>query len=106
MFIQKTQTESNIEELDKFAQAIENSINSTINLLNLSHSYLWNLPDEQLINVLQWLYDKGMIEETFNKHYQIATAVNGLANIGNMQTAKDSKGREFTIDNGIISLVV
>lgn len=107
MLIQQTQLQKNLSIVDIQVERTTDSIRQAINNLNASHSALWNLPDEQLTETLQYLVSNGMITDVFQKHYNIATALNSLAEVAGISERAIAKvGRQFDVSNaGVVSLV-
>jgi hypothetical protein len=106
--ISKTQTELNIEEIEKSAEMFANAINTAIVTLNLSYEKLWNLPDDQLESVLNTLAQNNKLQSLFENHNFAANSLNSIAEkVGSVPTnAINFLGRELKFDdNGIISIV-
>jgi hypothetical protein len=104
----KTQTELNIEEIEKSAEAFANAINTAIVTLNLSYSKLWDLPNDQLEDVLSVLAQNNKLQSLFEDHNFAANALNSIAEkTGNTSNiAINYLGRELNIDSaGAISIV-
>lgn len=104
----KTQTELDIENIEHSTETFINSLNAAIFTLNLCYDALWKLPDDRLVNVLQKLYDLGKLQDVFNDHYISATSLNLIQEKAGYagQSAYAVAGREFKIENGIISLIL
>jgi hypothetical protein len=103
----KTQTELNIEEIEKSAEIFANAVNTAIVTLNLSYGKLWNLPNDQLENVLNTLAQNGKLQPLFEDHNFAANSLNSIAEkVGGISNvAINTLGRELEINNGIISIV-
>ena len=103
----KTQTELDIEKIEKSAENFGRSIESAIFNLNESYRMLWDLPDTELENVLNALSQNGRLQNLFEDHYFAATSLNLIAEkIGGISSiASHSLGRELVTDNGYISVV-
>lgn len=104
----KTQTEINIEEIEKSAEMFANAINTAIVTLNLSYGKLWDLPDDQLESVLNTLAQNGKLQPLFEDHNFAANSLNSIAGkIGGIPSnAINFLGRELKFDdNGTISIV-
>lgn len=103
----KTQTELNIEEIEKSAEMFANAINTAIVTLNLSYKKLWDLPDDQLESVLNTLAQNGKLQPLFEDHNFAANSLNSIAEkIGSIPNiAINTLGRELQIDNGVISII-
>ena len=97
----KTQTELNIEEIEKSAETFANAINSAIVTLNLSYSKLWDLPDDQLESVLNTLAQNDKLQSLFEDHNFTANALNSIAEkVGNIsEIARNTLGRQLNIDD-------
>lgn len=104
----KTQTQSNIEAIEKSAQTFANAINAAIYTLNASYKTLWDLPDNELEQVLNALSQNGKLQTLFEDHNFAANSLNSIAEkIGGISSiAINSLGRELQIDNnGVISII-
>jgi hypothetical protein len=104
----KTQTELSIEEIEKSAETFANAINTAIVTLNLSYSKLWDLPNDQLENVLNALAQNGKLQSLFEDHNFAANALNSIAEkIGDIpNVAVNTLGRELSVNNdGNISII-
>ena len=103
----KTQTELNIETIEKSAETFANAINAAIYTLNESYKTLWDLPDNELEQVLNALSQNGKLQTLFEDHNFAANSLNLIAQkIGGLPSiAVNSLGRELQIDNnGIITV--
>jgi hypothetical protein len=105
--ITKTQTELNIEEIEKSAETLANAINTAIVTLNLSYNKLWDLSDDQLESVLNTLAQNGKLQPLFEDHNFAANSLNSIAEkIGGIpNTAINTLGRELQINNGVVSII-
>ena len=104
----KTQTELNIEAIEKSAETFANAINAAIYTLNESYKTLWNLPDNELEQVLNTLSQNGKLQTLFEDHNFAANSLNSITEkIGDTSfIAINSLGRELQIDeNGVISII-
>ena len=106
--LKSSQTDMDIQALERAATNTTLALQSTILTLNNAHSALWSLPDERLINVLQALLDAGRLQEVFTMHYTAATALNQAAEAaGSDLRAIAEVGRKFTVTAlGKVELVV
>ncbi len=105
--LQSDKTTEHILKIQEYAETTNRAINAAIVALNNAYNYSWNLPDDELRDVLQMLLDNGKLQELFQNHYITATALNTIQNstgyIGDRAIAV--AGREFTIEDGVITLV-
>jgi uncharacterized protein YdcH (DUF465 family) len=103
----KTQTELNIEEIEKSAETFANAVNTAIVTLNLSYNKLWDLPNDQLEDVLNALAQNSKLQSLFEDHNFAANSLNSIAEkIGNISnTAINTLGKELQIDNGVVSII-
>jgi len=97
----KTQTELNIEDIEKSAEIFSNAVNTAIITLNLSYNKFWDLPDDQLESVLNTLAQNGKLQPLFEDHNFAANSLNSIAEkIGSISNvAINSVGKEFSVDN-------
>lgn len=104
----KTQTQRHILKLEEYGKTINGLLAAAIVNLNESHRYLWSLPDDQCNAVLQQLLEDGKLEKLFVDHHYAATSLNKIQDNSDFagQRAVDTAGRQFTVDNGVITLVV
>lgn len=105
--IPKTQTEKDIQIIEDASATFSNAVNAAIFTLNLAYDALWKLPDDRLVAVLQRLYDAGKLMELFTDHNFSAVNLNEIQDKAqaNGPRAIAVAGREFTIVDGVISLV-
>jgi hypothetical protein len=106
--ISKTQTELNIEEIEKSAEMFANSINTSIILLNLAYKKLWDLPEDQLRDVLNTLAQNNRLQSLFEDHNFAVNSLNSIASkIGGIPTVATSVvGNELQVDdNGSVTIV-
>lgn len=105
--IPKTQTEIDIQTIEEASATFSNAVNSAIFTLNLAYDALWKLPDDRLVAVLQKLYDAGKLIELFVNHNFSAVNLNEIQDKAGADgpRAIAVAGREFTIVDGIISLL-
>jgi hypothetical protein len=104
---QKTQLEINLAAIDAPLVLVENCVKTAIHNLNDSFSKFWNLPDDQIEEIMN---SQGIekLQSIFEAHFRYANEFNTLLeNRGiDQPRAITSKPREITVDqNGIISLV-
>ena len=105
--IPKTQTEKDIQAIEDASATFSNAINAAIFTLNLAYDALWKLPDERLVAVLQRLYDTNTMMELFEDHNFSAVNLNEIQDRTHQSGPKAIAvvGREFTIVDGVVSLV-
>lgn len=105
--INKTQTEKNIDNLEKRIDKATLALAQTVNALNSAYECVWTLPDEQLRELLQCLFDNNKLQDIFNIHAQSAANINALLDAINYSgaRAKEGAGREYTIIDGIIGVI-
>lgn len=105
--IPKTQIEIDIQAIEDASATFSNAVNAAIFTLNLAYDALWKLPDDRLVAVLQRLYDAGKLMELFTDHNFSAVNLNEIQDKAQAsgQRAIAVAGREFTIVDGVISLV-
>lgn len=103
----KTQTQKNLDNLEKRVNKATLALAQTANALNDAYSCVWSLPDEQLRELLQYLVDNNRLEEIFTIHAQSAASVNTLLEAidYNGVRAKEGAGREYTIVDGIVEII-
>lgn len=102
----KTQLQKNLSSIDIHVERTAMDIKNAILNLNASHSALWNLPDDQLTECLQYLLNNGLLQSVFEKHYKTAISLNELAKTAEIPERAIAKiGKEFIIDEyGTVSL--
>lgn len=105
--IQKTSTTEHLLKLEKISAKTNQLVNAAIMSLNDGYKYLWSLPDDQLQSVLQALLDNGKLVELFETHYFAATSLNGIQDASGVSgnRAIAVAGREFTVDNGTVTVI-
>ena len=104
---QKTQLEINLAAIDAPLILVENCVKTAIHNLNHSFSKFWNLPDDQIEEIMN---SQGIekLQSIFEAHFRYANEFNTLLeNRGiDQPRAITTKPREITVDgNGIITLV-
>jgi len=107
--IQKTTIQQNIESIESAANTAINATASAVHALNNSHRVFWGLPDNELVELLQYLLNEGKLQEVFNKHYVSATNLNQILDNGEYDGVRAiaTVGRAFEISElGVVSLVV
>lgn len=107
IILQKSQTELDILNIENTINNFSNSLNAAILTLNVAYDALWKLPDDRLVAVLQRLYDTNTMMELFEDHNFSAVNLNEIQDRTYESGLKAIAvvGREFTIVDGIISLV-
>lgn len=105
--IPKTQLEKDIQAIEDASATFSNAVNAAIFALNLAYDALWKLPDDRLVAVLQRLYDAGKPIELFTDHNFSAVNLNEIQDKAQASgpRAIAVAGREFTIVDGVVSLV-
>jgi len=106
---QKSILQQNIETIEETIQTTLRAVSSAVHALNLAYKALWELPDDQLTELLQHLLTTGKLEEVFTSHYISAINLNQILDNGEYGgvRAVAVAGREFTIDQfGTVALVV
>jgi hypothetical protein len=107
--IQKSKTQQNIESIESAANTAILAAASAAHALNNSYNTFWNLPDDELEELLQYLLNEGELFNIFKKHGESATALNKILEDGGYEGVRaiDKITREFTIDEfGTLKLVV
>jgi hypothetical protein len=105
----KTTLQLNIEAIERSANTAVLAAASAAHSLNNSFNVFWNLPDDQLTELLQHLFNEGVLMSIFQKHAEAAAMLNKILEDGEHTGVRaiDKITREFTIDeSGIVSLVV
>lgn len=103
--IEKTQLQSDIENLEKRISKTLSALEFTVSQLNLAYDSVWKLPDERLQALLQTLVDSGKFEEIFSVHAKSASYINELIEVaGGKARAYTGAGREYTIEDGIVTV--
>jgi galactose-1-phosphate uridylyltransferase len=59
--IETTTTQQHIRKLEEFSDTENRAIAAAISVLNNSYNYLWSLPDNELVSVLQELLNTGRV---------------------------------------------
>lgn len=106
---QKSQLELDLLSIEKSVEKATLSLAAASTALNNAYSSIWELPDDRLLNVLQWLVNEQKLQPLLDLHYASGTAVNTiLDNVGhNGVRIITTVGRQFTIDEfGTVALVV
>lgn len=105
--LSKTQTEQHLLRLEKFTVKTNQLISATISNINNGYSYLWNLPDVELQDVLQNLLDNGKLVQLFENHYLAATSLNAIQDGTGASggRALAIAGREFTVTDGVVAVI-
>ena len=106
--LNKTTTQTHILQLEKFADTENRAIAAAISVLNNSYHYLWSLPDNELVDVLQELLNTGKLQSLFENHYVTAINLNAIQDNTEYSgpRAIAVAGREFEVSpEGIVSLV-
>ena len=103
----KTQLDIDIEAIEQGADTFLRSIKSAIFSLNNAYDQVWSLPNDRLQSVLQYLYNNNKLQILLENHYFAATSLNEIMDRGGSTgtNAISIKGREFTIDNNIVTIV-
>lgn len=105
--INKSQTQRNLDALEKRIEKATLALAQTANALNAAYDCVWSLPEDQLKDLLQYLLDNNRLEEVFSIHAQSAASINALLSaIGySGAKAKDGAGRQYEIIDGIVSII-
>jgi hypothetical protein len=103
----KTQTQKNLDNLEKRVNKATLALAQTANALNDAYTCVWSLPDEQLRELLQYLVDNNRLEEIFTIHAQSAASVNTLLEAIDYTgvRAKEGAGREYAIVDGVVEII-
>jgi hypothetical protein len=106
MIANKTQLQKDIDSIDQASDVATLAASAFAKSLNNLFDALWSLPEDRLINLLQYMYDQGIFETMFGKHNYAATSINNILTNSNSSSerAKDSALREIIIADGIVSL--
>jgi hypothetical protein len=106
--INKTKTVTNIEDIERSITAFSNAISSAAYMLNLSYNSLWNLPDDELEDVLNELSSNDNLQNLFEDHHFAANALNSIAEkigIPNTTRAISAPAKQLNFDDsGIITV--
>jgi hypothetical protein len=104
---QKTTLQQNIEKIETANRTTLLAVSAAVSALNNSYKSFWNLPDAELLELLQYLFDNNRLQEVFFKHYNAATALNAIldagGNVGNRAIAKAAK--EIAVEDDQVSFV-
>jgi hypothetical protein len=104
---QKTTLQQNIEKIETANNTTLLAVSAAVSALNNSYKSFWNLPDAELLELLQYLFGNGTLQEVFSKHYNAATALNAILDagdsVGNRAIAKAAK--EIAVEDGQVSFV-
>jgi len=104
---QKTTLQQNIEKIETANNTTLLAVSAAVSALNNSYKSFWNLPDAELLELLQYLFDNGALQEVFAKHYNAATALNTILDaggiVGNRAIAKAAK--EIAVEDDQVSFV-
>lgn len=101
----KTKLDLNLEKVEQSIQKVVMSLNLTAASLNTAWSTVWNLPDDQLKEILQYLYDNNKFEDLLGLHHVAATSINQLLDkVGSQIRAKDYAGKPYKIEDGLVSI--
>jgi hypothetical protein len=107
--INKTVIQQNVERIEAAANTAILATASAAHALNNSHSVFWGLPDNELTELLQYLFDEGKLQDIFNRHYIAAMGLNDILDNGEYDGVRAIAvvGRAFEIsEGGIVSLVL
>jgi hypothetical protein len=78
MITNKTQTQKDIDQIEKLADNTIRALKAAVSSLNNSFDYFWSLPNDRLESVINELLVKGVFEDIFEKHFKTATAFNNI----------------------------
>lgn len=104
----KPQVTKDLDNLERRVQKATQALAFAASQLNLAYDSVWNLPDDRLQALLQYLVDQSKFEGIFSLHEKSASYINELlTDTGDVRvTAKVGAGREFEIDgNGSVSVI-
>jgi hypothetical protein len=105
----KTENELNIINIEEKAKIALNAISASVVALNNAYNAVWLLPDNQLKNLLQYLYDNNKLQSLLQNHSFAANSLNEILVRGEKIgiTAFNTIGRDFAIsESGEIKLVI
>jgi hypothetical protein len=104
---QRTQTEIDIENIEKSAETFLLATKSAICSLNDAYHLVWSLPEDRLLAVLQDLLDNGKLTELLNNHLFAATCLNEiLSRVGENGGAISVAAKQFSVDqNGKVFFI-
>lgn len=80
--ITKTPLQQNIESIESAANTAILAAASAVHALNNSFNVFWDLPDDELTELLQYLLDQGELINVFRKHGESAVALNKILDDG------------------------
>jgi hypothetical protein len=105
--ITQTQLQKNTISIQNATNKALRSIVAAKEDLNSAYNELWNLPEERLRDVLQYLLQEGKLEEVFTNHHIAATSLNAILTSAGYSgsLAIATAAREFEVTDGVISLV-
>ncbi len=104
--IQETNTDKTLQQMSNYSNHTENYVKGAILALNRSYDALWKSPEGTIQETLQRLLTEGQLETVFTNHYLVATSLNSIAEtVGLAVRATDVRGRDFTVESGVLSLV-
>ena len=102
---EKTQTQTDLDNLEKRVQKATQALTYCASQLNNAYDSVWNLPDDRLQALLQSMVDSGKFQEVFGVHAKAAAYINELLlDAGSSEIAKENAGREYTIENGVVTV--
>jgi hypothetical protein len=78
MITNKTQTQKDIDQIEKLADNTIRALKAAVSSLNNSFDYFWSLPNDRLESVINELLVKVVFEDIFEKHFKTATAFNNI----------------------------
>ncbi len=100
-----TRLQKNIAKIEANGDDCLASLISLANLLNYCHKDFWNKNDEDLLQMLQSLYDSGDLTKVFEDHEFYAGTINAmLARYGNPAICNTGVLRSFTVQEGVVVL--
>lgn len=104
---EKTQTQTDIDNLEKRIGKTVSALEFTATQLNLAYYSIWNLPEDRLQALLQVLVNTGKLAEVFSVHAKSAAYLNELLEAaGEKYRVITQAARQFEIgEDGIVSLI-
>ena len=104
---QKTPLQKNIEKIEEANRTTLLAVSSAISALNNSYRLFWGLPENELLELLQHLYENEKLQEVFINHFTAASALNTIRNAGGFggPTAIAAAAREIEVNDGVVSFV-
>jgi hypothetical protein len=78
MITNKTQTQKDIDQIEKLADNTIRALKAAVSSLNNSFDYFWNLPEERLVNVLNSLIESEALQSVFNRPAETAQHFNSI----------------------------